>query len=223
MDLSEIVFPVPTDRRIRLLSSFATIYNYVGVSHANTATPITLTELPLAGTSLQSNCPVQMAPLAPGSRAYTHPAYESTVAEPPAYMPGEVYMPFGDMTGLLAASDNRFAVFGVGDEVRARFSTDALAQPLPGRVRKHVLVIHNYYYNALNPLAPAIAEPFPSTLLEHGSKKKIARMLKRRWASRLERGAGRPRSCLPPSPACSDFIDRLVQEFERHTILYLSF
>lgn len=174
MDLSEVIFPVPTDRRVRLLSSFATIYDYVGISHAAPDTPapapLTVMELPLVGADLRYHGPVQMAPVAPGSRAHTHPDYEATVADPPAYVQGDAYTTFGDVAPLVRASDGQFVVFGVGDEVRARFGADGLP-PLPaGAVRKHVLVIHNYYNNARNPLAPARAEAWPSGLpTEEGS------------------------------------------------------
>jgi hypothetical protein len=164
VDLSGVSFPVPTDRRIRLLSSFATIYDYVGVSHANkpAAARVSITELPLTSADLRYHGPVQMAPVAPGSRAYTHPDYGATVADPPAYVPGDAYTAFGDVTALVSASDGRYTVFGVGDEVRARFAADVLPPATAAAcTRKHVLVIHNYYNNARNPLAPARAAATP--------------------------------------------------------------
>src|SRR5207244_9684388 len=50
----------------------------------------------------------------------------------------------GDVTALLRAVDDRFAIFGPGDEVTARFDARPLKEPPPGWQRSFILRTWGY-------------------------------------------------------------------------------
>ena len=164
VDLSNIAFPKPTDRRIRILTSFTCIYDYIALNTKAAAAAVVVTELSLASAELRYHGQVQSQELAPGVRAYTHPDYYQTIVSGGSveYLPGN-YTRYGDVTELVMTSDDRFAIFGVGDEVLLQFDASTEKGLPAGRTRKYVVVIQNFYNNGRNPLANPAVEPLPSS------------------------------------------------------------
>jgi len=74
-----------------------------------------------------------------------------------ALMPGS-YTRYGDVTELLRSVDDRFVIFGTGDEVRIRF--DDPGTPPPGLGRRFVLYSNGYYKTYKAPISLTVA-PLP--------------------------------------------------------------
>lgn len=68
------------------------------------------------------------------------------------------YSRFGDVTVLLGASDDMFAIFRGGDEVAMKFT--AASPPPAGRRREFVLYSNGWYKDAVTGL-PLTVEPLP--------------------------------------------------------------
>lgn len=77
---------------------------------------------------------------------------------PPTYMPG-YYTRFGDVTPLLTAQDDKFAIFGSGDEIVLRF--DQTAKGPKGTSRRYLLYSNGYYKSLSNRNVSPTVEPLP--------------------------------------------------------------
>lgn len=161
VDLTKLVFPT-SDHRVRLVAATPTTYEYVALD-ANEALAHVSTlavELPLSSAELRHNGQVQPQQLAPG--VWTHPDYHNVVPDDKAakYVPG-AYTKYGDVTELVTVSDDRLAIFGVGDEVLLKFDTTKEGPVSAGMRRTYVFVLHNYFKDASNPLREYSVEPLP--------------------------------------------------------------
>lgn len=161
MDLSKVVFPT-NDHRIRLVAASPITYEYVALD-ANEALARASTvamELPLSSAELRHHGQVQPQQLAPG--VWTHPDYHNIVPDNTAaeYVPG-AYTKYGNVTELITVSDDRFAIFGVGDEVVLKFDATKESRVPAGMRRTYVFVLHNYFKDASNLLREYSVEPLP--------------------------------------------------------------
>ena len=77
---------------------------------------------------------------------------------PPTYMPG-YYTRFGDVTPLLKFQDDKFAIFGSGDEIVLRF--DQTAKGPKGTSRRYLLYSNGYYKSLSNRNVSPTVEPLP--------------------------------------------------------------
>ncbi len=73
-----------------------------------------------------------------------------------------MYTRYGDVTGLLAAADDRFVVYGAGDEVRLRFDSTALPPLENGWMRTFVLGVDGWEKDQdPNTITSQSVEPLP--------------------------------------------------------------
>ena len=76
-------------------------------------------------------------------------------ATPP--LPG-LYTRYGDVTELVTAKDDKFAVFTVGDELQLNFAVPSGPEPVN---RQFVIRAVNYYHVRGNPQMADTLEPYP--------------------------------------------------------------
>jgi len=91
------------------------------------------------------------------SEIYEH-IYGDKVEKLPSYMPGN-YTRYGDVGPLLTGTDDKFVIFGSGDEVTLRFNgeTDRPA----GTTRRFLMYFDGYYKAHNNVFIPNTVEPLP--------------------------------------------------------------
>jgi hypothetical protein len=116
-------------RRIRIVSNLQIYWDQILIDNGPSATnDLRQTELPLASASLAfRGYPRQVDGKTPGDLTYIYELASQT--GPFARQTGN-YTRYGDVKPLLQAIDNRFVIFGTGEDIDAEFNTDSLP-PLP--------------------------------------------------------------------------------------------
>jgi len=129
-------------RRIRLTTNLQIYWDNILVSRTDQHQASRLTPVPLARADLSFHgFPLKIEAQPPGNVKYI---YEKTSATGPYTRPAGAYTRYGDVRPLLAATDDKFAVFGSGDEVALDFDPAKLP-PLPqGWVRDYFFAAHGY-------------------------------------------------------------------------------
>jgi tetratricopeptide (TPR) repeat protein len=118
--------PVGT-RRIRLMTNLQIYWDQVLIDQSTGAEART-TEIPLASAVLDfRGYPKQIEGASPGDLDYD---YNLVSLSGPFQRERGDYTHFGDVTPLLQSVDNKFAVFGTGEEIAAEFDVSKLP-PLP--------------------------------------------------------------------------------------------
>ncbi|MDI6901388.1 MAG: cytochrome c3 family protein [Anaerosomatales bacterium] len=142
---------VSESRKVRFTFLFKTYLDHIAIDTTQDV-PVTLTMLPLASAEL-------------GERGYDpmsseEEIYEYVYGEPSgrtSYFPG-AYTRLGEVSPLLAATDDRFVIYGGGDELRLRFG--APAPPAEGTTRRYAIHTNGYYKDTKTDVAPTV-EPLP--------------------------------------------------------------
>lgn len=131
----------PGAHRIRLMSNLQIYWDQVLIDQSAGAAA-RATELPLAGAALHfRGYPKQIEGPSPGDLDYD---YNVVSLSGPFQRERGSYTHFGDVTPLLRGVDNRFAVFGSGEEIAAEF--DAAQLPaLPPHWRRDYFFYANGY------------------------------------------------------------------------------
>jgi hypothetical protein len=110
-------------RRIRLMTNLQIYWDQVQIDQSEDARALT-TELPLASASLQfRGYPKQIEGASPGDLDYD---YNHVSLTGPFQRERGNYTHIGDVTPLLNSVDDRFAIFGSGEEIRAQFDAGKL-------------------------------------------------------------------------------------------------
>ncbi len=142
-----------SSRKLRLTFLYKTYIDSIRVDTSQDV-PVNLVELPLQSATLQWH----------GQDSVTGPGdfYEYIYGEPnswTSYFPGN-YTKFGDVTPLLAtAGDDKYVIFGGGDEITAQFVPPA--QPAAtGTQRKYVVLVDGWYKDP-NSQCPKTVDPLP--------------------------------------------------------------
>lgn len=150
--LIDLTGKFPTDdHRVRLTFVFETAIDSIRVD-TTTDLALTATEVPMASAVLgHHGFDLHSMPGDIFDYVYGPPTATS------AYMPG-LYTRFGDVTPLLGGLDDKFAVFGGGDELTLRF--DPLAAPAEGMTRRYVVYANGYYKWANTDIAQTV-DPLP--------------------------------------------------------------
>jgi len=152
LDLTGL-FPTD-DYRVRLTFLLKTYVNSVKLdTTADEAFPVT--QIPLTSAELRRH--------GGNGRSSEGDVYEYVYEEPAAHVEFEGYFPgaytrFGDVTPLLEQSDDKFVIYGAGDEIALRF--EVLPEPEPG-MERHYVVFANGYYKDMNTDVPKTVEPLP--------------------------------------------------------------
>jgi tetratricopeptide (TPR) repeat protein len=109
---------------------------------ASSRQEIRISTLPLANADLEFHgYPYKIEGMPPGNVQYI---YEKTSATGPYTRPMGTYTRYGDVLPLLAATDDKLAVFGSGDEVRLDFDPSKLPALPQGWVRDYFFAANGY-------------------------------------------------------------------------------
>ncbi|MFP5250159.1 MAG: FG-GAP-like repeat-containing protein [Acidobacteriota bacterium] len=131
----------PGAHRIRLMSNLQIYWDQVLIDQSAGAAA-RATELPLAGAALHfRGYPKQIEGPSPGDLDYD---YNVVSLSGPFQRERGSYTHFGDVTPLLRSVDNRFAVFGSGEEIAAEFDASRLPA-LPPHWRRDYFFYANGY------------------------------------------------------------------------------
>ncbi len=132
----------PGTRRIRITTNLQIYWDNILVSRTSQSQPFQLTSVPLARANLNFHgFPLKIEDLPPGNVKYI---YEKTSATGPYTRPTGAYTRYGDVRTLLESSDDKFVVFGSGDEVALDFDPATLAPLRHGWVRDYFFVANGY-------------------------------------------------------------------------------
>ncbi len=131
----------PGTRRIRLMTNLQIYWDQVMIDQSKDA-EARATEIPLASATLRfRGYPKQIDLPSPGDLDYNYDLVSLT--GPFQHQRGS-YTRMGDVTPLLAAIDNRFVVFGSGEEIRAEFDAAHLPALPPHWKRDYFFYANGY-------------------------------------------------------------------------------
>ncbi len=131
----------PGTRRIRLMTNLQIYWDQVLIDQSKDA-EARATEIPLASATLRfRGYPKQIDLPSPGDLDYNYDLVSLT--GPFQHQRGS-YTRMGDVTPLLAAIDNRFVVFGSGEEIRAEFDAAHLPALPPHWKRDYFFYANGY-------------------------------------------------------------------------------
>ncbi|RII26555.1 MAG: hypothetical protein CXR31_09040, partial [Geobacter sp.] len=116
--------------------------------------PVSLNVVPLQSASLDYH---GVDPTV-GSDAIYRYIYSSLVDTTQSYMPGN-YTRFGDVTPLLTGTDDKFVIFGKGDQLSLKYGGES-SRPA-GTSRRFLLYFDGYYKAQNNVSIPNTVEPLP--------------------------------------------------------------
>jgi hypothetical protein len=129
-------------RRIRLTTNLQVYWDNILVSHTDQKQEARVTPVPLARANLSFHgFPLKIENKPPGNVEYI---YEQTSATGPYTRPAGAYTRYGDVVPLLTGLDDKFAVFGSGDEIALDFDSSSLPALPAGWVRDYFFVAHGY-------------------------------------------------------------------------------
>jgi hypothetical protein len=119
----------PGARKIRITTNLQIYWDRVRIDNGpNVAEQVRRTDVPLAMAHLAfRGYPQQIEGKTPGDLTYN---YDRISATGPFLWARGVYTRYGDVTPLLRSVDDRYVIFGTGEEIDAEFSAQALP-PLP--------------------------------------------------------------------------------------------
>jgi hypothetical protein len=133
--------PVGT-RRIRITTNLQIYWDNILVSRTSQHQSARLTQVPLARADLNFHgFPLKIEDQPPGNVKYI---YEKTSATGPYTRPAGAYTRYGDVRPLLDSVDNKFVVFGSGDEVALDFDPAMLPALPRGWVRDYFFIAKGY-------------------------------------------------------------------------------
>jgi Tfp pilus assembly protein PilF len=187
-------------RRIRITTNLQIYWDQVLVSNeAEHPELVRQTEIPLASASLGfRGYPRQIDGATPGDLTYH---YDEASATGPFVRQRGPYTHYGDVTPLLKAVDDRFVIFGSGEDIDLEFDAAALP-PLPaGWTRDYFFYANGFvkdmdYYEAMPftvaamPFHGMSGYPYPSK--EHFPDSAAALAYRLNWNDRFETGKAEP-------------------------------
>ncbi|MBB5056748.1 tetratricopeptide (TPR) repeat protein [Granulicella aggregans] len=133
--------PVGT-RRVRLRTNLQIYWDKILVDNAEDPRKARTTELPLHGGNLAfRGYPKQIERDNPGDLTYD---YNQISATGPFFWQRGNYTRYGDVTPLLEAADNRYVVFGSGEEIEVQFDNSSLPPLSPGWRRDYLFYVNGY-------------------------------------------------------------------------------
>ena len=133
--------PAGTER-IRITTNLQIYWDSILVDHALQDQNLRITSVPLAKAELRFHgFPLKIENQPPGNVEYV---YEKASPTGPYTRPAGSYTRYGDVLPLIAAFDDRLAVFGSGDEVALEFDPVKLRALPGGWVRDYFFVANGY-------------------------------------------------------------------------------
>ena len=133
----------PRTRRIRITTNLQIYWDQVLVDNGpEQGDRIRLTELPLASATLGfRGYPRQVEGAIPGDLKYYYD--QVSVTGPFSQFRGS-YTRYGDVTSLLTRIDDRFVIFGTGEDIDAEFSAASLPPPVAGWTRDYLFYANGF-------------------------------------------------------------------------------
>jgi Tfp pilus assembly protein PilF len=129
-------------RRIRMTTNLQIYWDNILISRTPQTQNSRLTSVPLARANLAFHgFPLKIEDKPPGNVKYI---YEKASATGPYTRPAGAYTRYGDVLPLLTAEDDKFAVFGSGDEVALDFDPTGLPALPSGWVRDYFFIANGY-------------------------------------------------------------------------------
>jgi tetratricopeptide (TPR) repeat protein len=129
-------------RRIRITTNLQIYWDNILISRTNQDQRAHVTPVPLARAELSFHgFPLKIEGQPPGNVKYI---YEKTSATGPYTRPAGAYTRYGDVRPLLDSIDDKFVVFGSGDEVALDFDPATLPALPRGWVRDYFFVANGY-------------------------------------------------------------------------------
>ncbi len=132
----------PGTRRIRITTNLQIYWDNILINRTSQNQTARLTPVPLARAELNFHgFPLKIEDQPPGNVKYI---YEKTSATGPYTRPAGAYTRYGDVRPLLESVDDKFVVFGSGDEVALDFDPERLPELPRGWVRDYFFVANGY-------------------------------------------------------------------------------
>jgi len=132
----------PGTRRIRITANLQIYWDNILISRTSQDQKARLTPVPLARAELNFHgFPLKIEDQPPGNVKYI---YEKASATGPYTRPAGAYTRYGDVRPLLDSIDDKFVVFGSGDEVALDFDPAKLPTLPRGWVRDYFFVANGY-------------------------------------------------------------------------------
>ena len=129
-------------QRIRITTNLQVYWDSILIDRASQHQSLRLTPIPLARANLDFHgFPLKIENQPPGNVMYV---YEKASATGPYTRPVGTYTRYGDVLPLLTATDDRFAVFGSGEEVALDFDPAKLPALPKGWVRDYFFMAGGY-------------------------------------------------------------------------------
>ena len=129
-------------QRIRFTTNLQIYWDNILISRTPQNQAARLTPLPLSRADLSFHgFPLKIEGTPPGNVKYI---YEQVSATGPYTRPAGAYTRYGDVRALLSKDDDKFAVFGSGDEVALDFDASHLPELPSGWVRDYFFAAHGY-------------------------------------------------------------------------------
>jgi len=129
-------------RHIRFTTNLQIYWDSILISRTSQDQSARVTPVRLARADLSFHgFPLKIENQPPGNVKYI---YENVSATGPYTRPAGAYTRYGDVRPLLNASDDKFAVFGSGDEVALDFDPASLPALPQGWVRDYFFAAHGY-------------------------------------------------------------------------------
>jgi tetratricopeptide (TPR) repeat protein len=129
-------------RRIRLTTNLQIYWDNILISRTDQNQTARLTPVPLVHAQLGFHgFPLKIEGSPPGNVKYI---YEQTSATGPYTRPAGAYTRYGDVLPLVTALDDKFAVFGSGDEIALDFDPATLPALPSGWVRDYFFIANGY-------------------------------------------------------------------------------
>ena len=147
--------------RLRITTNMLVYWDWVSLGVVDSDADVRLTRVNATSAELsQSGFPMMYHPLRRGQPetydfATRHPVLQWDNSEEQWRWPAMTgrYTRFGDVTELMHAADDRYAIFGAGEQVLVRFDAKALPTKQPNESRTFLMLIDgwvkdNYYHTA---------------------------------------------------------------------------
>src|SRR5271169_4392320 len=129
-------------RRIRITTNLQIYWDSILISRTEQNQNARVTSVPLSRADLNFHgFPLKIEDKPPGNVKYI---YEKTSATGPYTRPAGAYTRYGDVRPLLTSIDDKFVVFGSGDEVALDFDPASLPAVPRGWVRDYFFVANGY-------------------------------------------------------------------------------
>jgi tetratricopeptide (TPR) repeat protein len=132
----------PGTRRIRIATNLKIYWDRIRIDNSPANTPYRISAVPLANAQLEfRGYPEYTEGTTPGDLSYD---YDEVSATGPYANQAGYYTRYGDVRSLLARADEKYVIFGSGDEVAVTFNPSALPELPRGWVRDYFFYANGF-------------------------------------------------------------------------------